>query len=195
MKELISGLTICVLLSGCVSSNQTNSVSQIHTQQQTEQEKSALSQSIQSQNQSDIEKVIVQRGHDIINLAEVSPERGLIANAEDFYRFAYRREGENLGIKNEKELKFLQESQEEGSSQNDYTYIRLVQTPYIPEIGENAHPRKDIVIYLDARYPDDAFVGEQNPKKLEEWTIYQVKGYGNWLKKDIDLYLSLYKGL
>lgn len=67
--------------------------------------------------------------------------------------------------------------------------------PYIPDEGVNEFPRKDIVIYVDPKYPNDAFVGVQNPSSLEEWQVYKVQDYSSWLRKEIDLYISLYTGL
>lgn len=142
-----------------------------------------------------VEKLVVQREHDIFSFTKPSDSMGIVVSARDLYTLAYRKSGEDLGVKNKSELHFLQEGQEEGTSENAFTYIRLVQTPFIPNEGVNEFPRKDIVIYFDPKYPNDALVGVQNPNKLEEWQIYKVPDYGNWLKKEIDLYISLYAGL
>ncbi|EJL47395.1 hypothetical protein P4V44_05720, partial [Brevibacillus agri] len=61
--------------------------------------------------------------------------------------------------------------------------------------GHYKFPRKDIILYVDPQSPDDAFVAIQNPEKLDEWRVLKVSGYGPWLKKEIDLYLSLNTGL
>lgn len=141
------------------------------------------------------EKLIMQRGYDIYTFSDPSPEMGILVNAKDMYFLAYRRLGKDLGVKNERELPFLRESQEEGSSTNDYTYLRMVQAPYYPEEGENARPRKDIILYLDQANPNDILVGAQDPTERDSWHIYQVEDYGKWLIKEIDLYIALYKGL
>lgn len=142
-----------------------------------------------------VEKLVVQREHDIFSFTKPSESMGIVVSAKDLYTLAYRKSGEDLGVKNQSELTFLQEGQEEGTSENAFTYIRIVQIPFIPDEGVNEFPRKDIVIYVDPKYPNDAFVGVQNPDKLEEWQIYKVLDYGNWVKKEIDLTISLYTGL
>ncbi|WP_232696696.1 membrane lipoprotein lipid attachment site-containing protein [Brevibacillus daliensis] len=183
MKKIFLLLVLVGIVSGCAVSAQ----GEIHQRETTSEEEQA--------NKSNVEKLIVQRGHDIFAFTKPSQNMGILVNAIDLFRLTYRKSDENIVVKNERELEFLQESQEEGTSQNDYTYIRIIQTPYIPEVGENAFPRKDIVLYIDRQYPNDVFVGVQNPIKLDEWEVYKVKDYSNWLKKDIDLYISLYKGL
>jgi len=189
MKGIIVTLTACLVLTGCTTTAiHPPTTPQVHLEQQ---EPSSSDQTIR---ETYVVKMIVQRGKDIIVFEDQSPSMGLLVNAEDFYMFAYRRDGEEVGVKTEKEIPFVKESQEEGTSQNEFTYVRLVQTPYIPGEGENAPARKDVVIFYDSKYPDDAFVGEQNPQKLDEWMVYQVKGYGSWLQKEIDLYLALYRG-
>ena len=170
-----------IILSGCSTMSQAE-------MQQTNTQLAKTQQII-------VEKLVVQRGHDIFSFPQPSENTGIVVNAHDLYRYAYRRDGEDMGVKNESELPFLHEEQEEGTSENDCTYIRLVQTPFVPEVGMNAFPSKDIVIYVDQKHPGDAFVGVQNPSKREEWHIYKVSGYGGWVQKEIDLYLALYKGL
>lgn len=142
-----------------------------------------------------VEKLVVQREHDIFSFTKPSESMGIVVSAKDLYTLAYRKSGEDVGVKKQSELTFLQAGLEEGTSEKAFTYIRLVQTPFIPDEGVNEFPRKDIVIYVDPKYPNDAFVGVQNPNKLEEWQIYKVNDYGNWLRKEIALYISLYTGL
>ncbi|WP_029100418.1 hypothetical protein [Brevibacillus thermoruber] len=185
MKKCILLLILLGIASGC---------SAVSSQGEHHHEQVPAPQSEDSQ-AAEVEKLVVQRGHDRFVFEKPWRCMGILVNAEDFYRFAYRRVGEELGVTNERELPFLQEKLEEGTSQYDYTYIRIVQKPFIPESGVNEFPRKDIVIYLDPQNPTDAFVGVQDPHNLDEWKIYQVKDYGDWVKKVIDLYLALHTGL
>ncbi|MGQ7277652.1 hypothetical protein ACT91Q_06755 [Brevibacillus thermoruber] len=187
MKKFFLLLVLLGIASGCGA---------VSSQGELHHEKEPAPQSEDSQAAtSEVEKLVVQRGHDLFVFEKPSRRMGILVNAKDLYTFAYRKDGEALGVKNERELRFLQEKHEEGTSQNDYTYMRIVQKPFIPESGVNEFPRKDIVIYIDPQNPNDAFVGVQDPNKLDEWKIYKVKDYGNWVKKVIDLYIALYKGL
>ncbi|WP_068794271.1 hypothetical protein [Brevibacillus laterosporus] len=183
MKKIFLSFVLIGMLSGCTVPTQ----GEIHQGGARSEEKQT--------DKSTIEKLVIQRGHDIFEFTKPSQNMGILVNAMDLFRLTYRKSDENIVVKKEQELGFLQERQEEGTSQNDYTYIRLIQTPFIPEEGVNAFPRKDIVLYIDQQYPNDVFVGVQNPNKLDEWEVYIVKNYGNWLKKEIDLYVSLHKGL
>lgn len=143
-----------------------------------------------------VEKLIIQRGHDVFITENPQPHLGILIRAKDLYTFAYRREGEEVGVKTRQDIGAISESEKvEPTSEQDYTYVRVVQPSYLPEPGENAFPHKDIILFLDALHPDDAFVGIQNPEKPDEWRILQVREYGNWLKKEIDLHLSLHTGL
>ncbi|WP_276358433.1 hypothetical protein [Cohnella caldifontis] len=75
----------------------------------------------------------------------------------------------------ESELAFMKASQttKEGSVETSFTYIRLVQKPYIPQTGQSA----------------PASMAVQNPEKLMEWKVYQLNDYVSWFQKEIDLYL------
>ncbi|CAJ1000882.1 MULTISPECIES: hypothetical protein [Bacillales] len=183
MKKCILFLILLGIASGC---------SAVSSQGEHNHEQVSAPHSVDSQAE-EVEKLVVQRGHDRFVFENPSRCMGILVNAKDLYRFAYRRDGEELG--DEQKLPFLQEKLEEGTSQYDKVYIRIVQKPFIPESGVNEFPRKDIVIYLDPQNPNDAFVGVQNPHNLDEWKIYQVKDYGGWVKKEIDLHLALHTGL
>lgn len=183
VKKCILFLVLLGLASGC---------SAVSSQGEHFHEQAPAPQSEDSQAE-EAEKLVVQRGHDRFVFEKPSRCMGILVNARDLYRFAYRRDGVELS--SEQELPFLQEKLEEGTSQYDNTYIRIVQQPFIPESGVNEFPRKDIVIYLDPQNPNDAFVGVQNPHHPDTWKIYQVKDYGGWVKKEIDLHVALHTGL
>ncbi|WP_188066897.1 hypothetical protein [Brevibacillus brevis] len=193
MKRIFLCVVCIGLLSGCGVSTQGQEINQQNT---------PIVDSEAPKKHPEVSKIIIQRGKEIF-VSGVSPIcDGLLENSMDLYTVAYRRDGKLIGTKDEKELPFLQESQpylqgslDEGESTQDHTYIRLVREPFIPEVGVNEFPRKDIVLFLEPTTPNAAFVGVQNPQKLKEWKIYQVEDYGVWLKKQIDLELNLSKGL
>jgi len=192
MKKQILFLVFASLLSGC----------EIYTQKQTvRQSENQIVQPEEPGKSQEIRKMIIQRGKEIFMFDRLLAHEGTLFNTMDLYTIAYRRDGKLLGVINERESGLLFESQnhvdgnqDEGTGSKDYTYIRLVREPFVPEEGVNEFPRKDIVFYLDPQYPEDAFVSVQDPHKLDEWKIYQVKDYGVWLKKQIDLELQLSKG-
>jgi hypothetical protein len=35
----------------------------------------------------------------------------------------------------------------------------------------------------------------QNPDDPSEWTVYTAPGYGDWFRKELDLYIRLSRGL
>lgn len=143
-----------------------------------------------------VEKLVVQRGQDIFVQNYPPVHQGIITSTKEVYTLAYRKTGEEIGIKTSKDLGITTESpSDSGTSEKDLTFVRLVQPPFNPEPGVNEFPRKDILLYTEPSTPDDVFVAIQNPKKIEEWRVLKVRGYGKWLKSEIDLYLSLYTGL
>lgn len=78
---------------------------------------------------------------------------------------------------------------------NKYTWIRLVCDPYLPKEGENAVKHKDIILYVDPDNASDAVFGIQNPDKESQWNVTVLPGYGEWLKKEIDILLRIKTGL
>lgn len=72
-------------------------------------------------------------------------------------------------------------------------WIRIVQEPYIPEeasFGQVSH--KDYIFY---RQNTDAYVGIQSAEDTDLWTILIMADYGDWLEKEIDIYIRKTTGL
>lgn len=187
MRKWIFSLLISVILAGCGTipvSHETSSVNNHSPNSETENQGNA------------VEQLTVQRGQDVFTKEHPPLNMGIITSANELYTLAYRKSGEEIGIKTSQELGFPIESpKESGTVEKERTYIRLVKPPFLPDPGVNEFPRKDIILYVDPQSPDDAFVAIQNPEKLDEWRVLKVSGYGPWLKKEIDLYLSLNTGL
>lgn len=78
---------------------------------------------------------------------------------------------------------------------NKYTWIRLVYDPYTPKEGENAANHKDIILYVDPDNTSNVIFGIQNPEKESQWNITALPGYGEWLRKEIDILLRIKTGL
>lgn len=153
----------------------------------------------QKEKQQFVERLVIQKDK-YIYLQEKPEDSGkgnqpLIDNLQSLYAEAYRGFFESSTsepeVKTEKELSFIKESltTKEGSTETSFNYVRLVQKPYIRQTGQNAPSHKDLLFYIDEKNSKDLYLAVQNPEKLSEWTIYQLKDYGSWFKKEIEIYL------
>lgn len=76
---------------------------------------------------------------------------------------------------------------------SDSIWIRIEQEPFIPDegsLGQISH--KDYIFY---RQGEDAYVGVQSGEDTEVWTILKMAGYGDWLEKEISIYIKMTTGL
>ncbi len=71
-------------------------------------------------------------------------------------------------------------------------WIRVINEPYLPEEGINEPGHKDIVIYKDG---EDAYFALQDPDDEEMWTVWLMPEYGNWIEKEIMMFLRVTTGL
>lgn len=72
-------------------------------------------------------------------------------------------------------------------------WVRIVQEAVQPEsgsIGQIAH--KDYIFY---RQGEDAYIGVQSTENNGLWTIIKMVGYGDWLEKEIGIYIRMTTGL
>lgn len=72
-------------------------------------------------------------------------------------------------------------------------WVRMVQEETWPErgsIGQSAH--KDYIFY---RQGENAYVGVQSAENNELWTIIKMADYGDWLEKEIGIYIRMTTGL
>lgn len=61
--------------------------------------------------------------------------------------------------------------------------------------GVNDRPRKDLLFYVDPDSPDVLRMAVQNPEEPSDWTVYAVADYGEWFRREMDLYIRLTRGL
>lgn len=146
-----------------------------------------------------VERLVIQKNWDIF--VEEKPgdsdgaNQALIHNLQTIYAKAYRGFFETSTgepeMKTEEDFSFIKESlaTKEGSTDTNFNYVRLIQKPYIPQTGENAPPRKDLIFFIDVTNPKDLYLAVQHPEKLKEWKVYLIEDYGNWLQKELDTYL------
>jgi len=82
----------------------------------------------------------------------------------------------------------------EGSDEAEHdVWVRIVQEAVEPEsgsIGQSAH--KDYIFY---RQGEDAYVGIQSAENNELWTMIKMDDYGDWLEKEIRIYIRMTTGL
>ena len=82
-----------------------------------------------------------------------------------------------------------------GSSEEveDHVWIRIEQKVFIPQEGSLGQvPHKDYFFYVQG---EDAYVGVQSAEDTEQWTILEMTDYGDWLGKEIDIYVRMTTGL
>lgn len=82
----------------------------------------------------------------------------------------------------------------EGSEEaEDHVWIRVVQEASIPQEGEMGQvSHKDYIFYVQG---EDAYVGVQSAEDTERWTLLEMTDYGDWLAKEIDIYVRMTTGL
>ena len=76
---------------------------------------------------------------------------------------------------------------------SDTIWIRIEQESFIPDegsLGQISH--KDYIFY---RQGEDAYVGVQSGEDTELWTILNMADYGDWLEKEIGIYIKMTTGL
>ena len=82
----------------------------------------------------------------------------------------------------------------EGSEEaKDHVWIRIEQEAFIPQegsLGQVSH--KDYIFYVQG---EDAYVGVQSAEDTGQWTIIEMTDYGDWLRKEIDIYVRMTTGL
>jgi hypothetical protein len=82
----------------------------------------------------------------------------------------------------------------DGSDEVEHdVWVRIVQEAVVPEtgsIGQIAH--KDYIFY---RQDEDAYIGIQSAENNELWTIIKMNDYGDWLEKEISIYIRMTTGL
>ena len=82
----------------------------------------------------------------------------------------------------------------EGSEEvENHVWIRIEQEPFTASegsLGQVSH--KDYIFYVQG---EDAYVGVQSAEDTELWTILEMADYGDWLEKEIDIYIRMTTGL
>lgn len=146
-----------------------------------------------AENQNDVEAMFVNRHGDVFN--SESDTAGVMATLKAFEWLVPRSSGECIADNlSAEENEFITESNKvlNGSEEaEDRVWIRIVQNSALPTEGSTI-PHKDFIFYVVG---EDAYVGIQSPEDNDSWAIWKMPDYGDWLAKEIDIYIRMTTGL
>jgi hypothetical protein len=192
---ILAMMCTILILAGC-SSDASNPIQSPATTQTALAEATPAPSEAEADPFLGLRKIIFHRGSD--KLTETHDEasfyevfKPLITDTQNLLYIAQRggagiddsRREEKLA----KDIEVLADSDD--GSQLGYSYFRLEYPPYIPEPGQNGLGYQDLILYEDPQNKEDAYIGIQNPKQLDKWTIIALPGYGQWLNKELDIHL------
>lgn len=80
-----------------------------------------------------------------------------------------------------------------GCAQNNDNMALESDSEAEPENAEVSN--EDEKHYWVNRQGEDAYVGVQSAEDTEVWTILNMAGYGDWLEKEISIYIKMITGL
>jgi len=180
----------------------TNGKNKVESKGDSAQITAQASSQIQAQTQAPTKKKLIQavvkRGSDVFSYDDPLKLKGLgiRSDIQDLLWVAPRG---GAGIKPEVkqvEAKELDRVLKNGDKMKDaFCLVRLIYEPYRPGQGMNDLAHKDLIIYTDPGNVNDAYLGVQNPDNQTKWDLYRLPDYGQWLKKEVDLFLRISKGL
>lgn len=105
----------------------------------------------------------------------------------------------NCGEISEKDNEYIQESNMALTNEGDVIqydskgyWVRIENNIVMPLPGTTVTGHKDYMMYVDET---EAYLAIQSPINLEMWSLYKLPGYGDWLKKEIDIILRKNTGL
>ncbi len=146
-----------------------------------------------AENQNDVETVFVNRHGDVFN--GEGDTAGIMETLKAFEWLVPRSSGECIADNlSAEENEFITESNKvlNGSEKaEDRVWIRIVQNSALPTEGSTI-PHKDFIFYVVG---EDAYVGIQSPEDNDSWAIWKMPDYGDWLAKEINIYIRMTTGL
>ena len=93
----------------------------------------------------------------------------------------------------------IREAAAEGQDTGDvpgavfHVWVRIVQEPFQAtegSFGQTAH--KDTILYRDG---EDLYVAFQSVEDTGKWTVSRIAGYGDWLEKELGIFIQMTTGL
>lgn len=146
-----------------------------------------------AENQNDMKAIFVNRRGDVFN--SEGDTVGIMATLKAFEWLVPRSDGECIADNlSAEENEFITESNNvlNGSEEaEDKVWIRIVQNPVLPT-ADSTIPHKDFIFYVAG---EDAYVGIQSSKDNNSWAIWKMPDYGDWLEKEINIYIRMTTGL
>lgn len=76
--------------------------------------------------------------------------------------------------------------------EGEQTWIRLNYQPYTPPEGVNTISHEDILFYVDG---ENLYFAVQDVNDAELWKVTEIRDYGSWLQREIQMFIRLYMGL
>lgn len=141
----------------------------------------------------DMEAIFVNRHGDVFN--SEGDTVGIMATLKAFEWLVPRSDGECIADNlSSEENEFIAESINvlNGSEEvEDKVWIRIVQNP-VPPTADSTIPHKDFIFYV---VEEDAYVGIQSSEDNNSWIIWKMPDYGDWLEKEINIYIRMTTGL
>lgn len=152
-----------------------------------------------------LNSLIVQRGKTVRekfqnNTSDILRTNRLYGLAEDEENLLWISSRGGAGIESnsvKQDASKIAEVQDSGkdSPTSDSVWARFSYDPYIPASGENNWAHKDVMLFVDSGNAQNAVLAIQDPKELNKWSLVTLPGYGNWLKKEVDVLLRMAKGI
>lgn len=140
-----------------------------------------------------MEAILVNRHGDVFN--SEGDTVGIMATLKAFEWLVPRSDGECIAdYLSAEENEFIAESINvlNGSEEaEDKIWIRIVQNPVLPT-ADSTIPHKDFIFYV---VEEDAYVGIQSSEDNNSWTIWKMPDYGDWLEKEVNIYIRMTTGL
>lgn len=146
------------------------------------------------ENQNDMDIIFVNRHSDVFS--GDGDTVGIVATLKSFEWLVPRSNGGECIADNisAAENEFITESNNvlDGAEETgDKVWIRIVQNPVLLTAGSTI-PHKDFIFYVAG---EDAYVGIQSSEDNNSWAIWKMPDYGDWLEKEINIYIRMTTGL
>lgn len=199
MKKLCIGVVgVLVFLTCSCANNSTINEEQVAKSS----EKTLVIQSEEINQENTAAEVFFVNWEQTVEEFEMSNSSGIIKNILDLAWLAPRN-GLNIeeisGNATEKNNAYILESNtvvndEEKRNENytDNIWLRIVRYPVEKDVGTSILEYKDILIYAEG---EDAYIAMQSLENTELWTLWKIPTYGDWLYKEIALFMRIRTGL
>lgn len=194
-KRGLVAILIFLSMVGMVCGCSMDKANEVHTSKDDDlQEKETESEmQMQSDEKSENYTLLVNRNGEVEKLDVTQSNTGIVSDIEALVWLAQRSVSGDL-ITAEKNI-YIEESNQclnDNTEVGEHLWIRELRDKQETESGTTVSGHKDYLIYQEG---EDAYVAIQSVENSDEWTLYQITGYGEWLQKEIDIFLRVMTGL